>query len=831
MGEVYAAYDPELDRKVALKLLRTAGGSAPAKKRLLREARALGKLSHPNVVQIHDVGEHEGDVFLAMELVEGQSLKDWCKSDPPPSFQAVLAAYLDVARGLEAAHQKGLVHRDIKPANLLRGHDGRVRVADFGLAAASGEDDTPPLPASLEGALGERLTATGAIMGTPIYMAPEQFLQAKPSPASDQYSLCVALYESLYGVLPFSADADADPLSVLLQLYERKTKEEPARPPPGTPVPVWVHRALVRGLAPLPEDRHPSMEALVAALRDDPGARRRALLVTLGVATSVAALVTVAAVGWAKSGAFQDPCAHPEQQLAGIWDDDIKGRVKAAFMGTGRAHAEGTVPRVFALLDRQAEAWSTMRGQVCAALRADPSRRRILGLRDECLDRRRGQLQALTTLFAEKPDAEVLDKAVEAAMGLFPVSYCADTQALAARVRPPEDPAVRRRVEAAEATVDRLEALYAAGRYKAGAALATPLLAEAAAIPYPPLRARVQLWAGRLGNVTGDYEGAKARLEEAIDSAAEGSDDVLAANAWAELLLVVGDHQRNLGEAAQLRRWGRVAVTRAHDAQAEAAWLDSEGVLLHRSGDWPAARATLERAVAHWEKVLGPDHPEVAGSLNKLGNASIRLGDYAAARTTHERALAIREKALGPDHPIVAQSLNNLGLVLLTAGDYPRARAVLERALAIREKALGPDHPSLAYPLANLGRVLVKTGELDAAQGRLERALAVREKALGPSHPDLAVPLLGLGELRLAQKKPDEAIPLLERALALDYKEFTLEIQLTLAEALWAVGKDRPRALSLAEDARTRYEHIGHRPGLERATRFLAEHPREGGTR
>ena len=165
MGEVYAAFDPELDRRVALKLLHTAGGSERARRRLVREARALARLSHPNVVQVHDVGEHHGDVFVAMELVEGQSLEDWCRSEPRPSFQAVLAAYLDAARGLAAAHDKGLVHRDVKPANILRGDDGRVRVADFGLAAGHEEgvaaaEPVPPDRGAVPAAGAERRPRT-----------------------------------------------------------------------------------------------------------------------------------------------------------------------------------------------------------------------------------------------------------------------------------------------------------------------------------------------------------------------------------------------------------------------------------------------------------------------------------------------------------------------------------------------------------------------------------------------------------------------------------------------------------------------------------------------
>ncbi len=912
MGAVYATYDPELDRRVALKLLDAAGGSEDARKRLVREARAMGKLSHPNVVQVYDVGLYEGDVFIAMELVEGESFDVWCRREVKPSWQDVLAAYLDAARGLCAAHEKGLVHRDVKPGNLLRGNDGRVRVVDFGIA--SGGDDevvdvSETLPATSQRIHeDERLTTTGMLLGTPLYMAPEQHVGTKVSPASDQYSLCVALYEGLYGTPPFTIKPGA---GVLMQLQKQKTAGAHAPPPPASPVPAWVYRALVHGLAPKPEDRYPSMEALIAALSEDPDARRRARWRNAAAGAAMAAVLGVGAVGMARSEAFQDHCAHTEHQLAGVWDAGVKGRLRAAFSGTGRPYAEGTVTRVVALLDRYAGQWSAMRGEVCRASHDDRTRHELLGLRDLCLDRRRGQLQALTTVFADKPDVQVLDKAVEASVGLYPIDSCADTEALSARVRPPEDPALWARVAALQPQVDRLEALDSAGKYKDGLALGEPLLGEAAAIPYAPLRAQAQYWVGKLQDRNGDYDRAKGLLRDAVVSAAEGRDDVLAASAWTRLLLVVGDRQRHFEEAAVLRALGPAAVLRVHDEQTLAGWLHVEGGVLRRMGklpeakatleralairekvlgpdhldvaatrinlgtvleemgDYPNARAHLERALAMREKALGPDHPDVALSLNNLGIVLMDMGDYEQARATHERALAVQEKALGPDHPDVAASLNNLSNVAMVTGDYARARVTLERALAIWEKALGPDHPDVAglrinlgvvlretgeYPqaaatleraraiwekalgpdhpavaesLEELGRTLIRQGQLQAARPLLERARALREKALGPAHPDLAASLLGLGELALARHTPEEAVPLLERALTLDNVTLKPVIQLTLAEALWQADKERPRALALAGQARAFYERIGHRPGLDRAKRWLAEHPLE----
>ncbi len=865
MGKVYRAYDPELDRAVALKLLRTPGKADGARRLIAREARALGKLSHPNVVQVYDVGEHEGDVFVAMELVDGLSLDAWCRGAPAPGWREVLAAYLDAARGLRAAHDKGIIHRDVKPSNILRGHDGRVRVADFGLAAIGaspprGGEEAPLDAGDLPDA---QLTATGARVGTPLYMAPEQHEGAEATASSDQFGLCVALYEGLHGAPPF-------PLSSLADLVAAKKAGVLGSLPEGARPPAWVHAAIARGLAPAPEDRHPSMDALISALRDDLDARRRARLRKAFVLSIAAALVAIAAVGWGRSGASSDPCAHPERQLAGAWDEEVKGRVRSAFLGTKRGHAEATVTRVLARLDGYGAEWAAMRGEICAASRGAPTPREDLALRAACLDRRRGQLRSLTTLLGEGPDPALLDRAVEMSAGLAPIAWCADTEALLARVRPPEDPAVRARVAALEPRIDLVEALFAAGKFKEGLALGEPLLIEAKGVPYAPLRAQAELVVGQLRDGSGDYDGAEALLRAAAVSAAEGKDDVLALTAWSELLFVVADRQRRFDEARAIRALGPTAAVRVEDARTLAKWADVEGVVLSRIGQHADARAAheraltlreealgpdhpdvavslnnlgmdlcavgdcwsamtiLERAVAASERSLGPEHPDTARSLGNLGNTLRRVGDYAGAEAAHARALAIKEKGLGPDHPSVAATLTNLGNVLFAMGEPARAVAAYERSLVIKEKGLGPDHPDVASSLVGLGRASIRAGQLDEAARLLERARAAREKRLGPKHPDLSGPLLGLGELSIARGVPAEAARHLERALALDSPEWKSEIQLTLAEALRRSGHDRPRARALAEEARAAFERARHRPGLDRATRLLDELRRDG---
>jgi eukaryotic-like serine/threonine-protein kinase len=253
MGVVYGGYDPALARAVAIKVLRR-GGSPD---RMKREAQALAQLAHPNVVAVYDVGEQDSSTFVAMALVDGDNLRTWLEA--PRTTTEILDAIVQAARGLEVAHAAGIVHRDIKPDNIFVAKTGAVLVGDFGLARTAGESE------AVDGGLlaSQSLTQTGAIVGTPAYMAPEQAV-GEVIAATDQFALCVTAWEALYGERPFGGKS----------LEELVDAVHAGPPPPPRTRKVFAHvrAAILRGLAADPKDRHPSMGALIAALAP----RRRA---------------------------------------------------------------------------------------------------------------------------------------------------------------------------------------------------------------------------------------------------------------------------------------------------------------------------------------------------------------------------------------------------------------------------------------------------------------------------------------------------------------------------------------------------------------------------
>ncbi len=421
MGTVYRAKDPELGRDVALKIMHARGRTGD---RLLREAQAMAKLSHPNVVAVHDVGKHGDDVFVAMELVEGKTLSAW-RRERKRSTAEVLDVFAEAGAGLAAAHAAGLVHGDFKPDNVIVGNDGRVRIVDFGLArAGSAEDDT----------LHRRDSGSG-VVGTPAYMAPEQFRREAIDESTDQFSFCVALWQALYDQLPFAGDT-------LEEVEAAVTEGRLREPPSGADVPARIRQILERGLAVDPKARHPAMAQLLPHLARRTSSTFRTAFATAALAS---ALAVAFGIWYARADQAPDPCATAGDELQGVWDAEVKTAAKAAFVASGRPHANATYTRVETVLDGHAAAWAAMRVDACRETRVHRRQSQAdLDLRDRCLDERLEQLRAFASALADEPSASLIDNAVYRAFDLGHIEDCADAKALAATgpgpsPRPPGD--------------------------------------------------------------------------------------------------------------------------------------------------------------------------------------------------------------------------------------------------------------------------------------------------------------------------------------------------------------------------------------------------------
>lgn len=292
MGVVYAAHDRELDRQVALKVLRGGGASEEDRMRMLREGQAMARVTHPNVITVYEVGVTGGLVFLAQELLDGGTLGRWLERARPHA--KIIDKFLAAGRGLAAAHKAGLVHRDFKPDNVLLGKDGRVRVSDFGLARSLGASDDGATSSKADTVAGggagpspmSRLTRTGAMMGTPMFMAPEQHRGDRADERCDQFAFCVALYHALYGDWPFAGNTTVALADAVLEGRLQK-------PPRGHRVPARLRRILLRGLRTDPDDRYPSMDALLADLVRPPSRKLR----VLAVAVAAIAVIAIAIGG------------------------------------------------------------------------------------------------------------------------------------------------------------------------------------------------------------------------------------------------------------------------------------------------------------------------------------------------------------------------------------------------------------------------------------------------------------------------------------------------------------------------------------------------------
>ena len=778
MGVVYAAYDPELDRKIALKLLRPeqgGGDQARRQARMVREAKAIAKLSHPNVVSIFDVGVHDGQVFMAMEHLAGGTLRDWTAAQKRP-WREIIKMFIEVGRGLAGAHAEGLIHRDFKPDNVLLDKNGVPKVVDFGLVRlsvaadltgsgaiqreASSESEAesesaPPLPAGPVS-----LTRTGALTGTPAYMAPEQFLGRPIDARTDQFAFCVALYEALYDLRPF-------PGETMIALADSVTSGRVREATKDSQVPGWVRRALLRGLNVDADRRFAGFDELNAVLSNDPARRTRNWTLAGGTLVTMLAAVGVTH----RLGSRQLPmCKGGGARLAGIWeqgpgDSARKTAIRRAFEASGKSYAAQAYSGAAKLLDQYVGRWTGMYTEACEAthVRGDQSAE-VLDLRMTCLNDHLGNARALSDVFATA-DGKVVENAVSAAAALPSLDRCADVRLLRAVVKPPEDAPTRKRVDDLRTELAQLIALRDSGQCARATPKADALIAEARAVGYQPLLAETLYESAQLGNYCTDGTQMLQRFKEAHAAASASRDDDVAAQAAAII--------------------PAFAINRAHEVQVASEWFGVAQGAVARLGGETMANAMLAAS----EGVL-----------------SLTTHDYARALAAADRAIDITRRLLGPDDPLTIAWQADKGDWQLAAGRLDEALQTDVSAREQFERVLGRDHPRVAMVLNNEGEALNLLGRYAEAEVAYERAVQLFRQS-GADADVLAWALTGLGRARLGEKQPAAAVAPLEEALTHRLEKRAShallgETRFVLARALWSRPPERRRALALATSAR-----------------------------
>jgi tRNA A-37 threonylcarbamoyl transferase component Bud32/tetratricopeptide (TPR) repeat protein len=865
MGAVYEAYDTQLARRVAVKVLHPSSNTEERQARLSREAQAMARLSHPNVVTVYDVGTFEGGLFIAMELIQGPTLKKWI-AEPHP-FREVLAKVSAAGRGLAAAHAAGLVHRDFKPENVLLGDDGRVVVTDFGIARAEGtavsgsvsgsadtlsndpgDDPDATLPQQPVGGLGEPITRKGAILGTLGYFAPELAGEEREDARSDQFGFCATLYRALYRRSAFTGDT--------LNAYIASARKGPRPPPAGAGVPGWVHQVIVKGLSVRPEDRYPSMDALLAALARDPTRVRRRWM----GAGAALALVALGALGVVRRDhARLAECDAAGRAVDEVWSGPVRAAVREALgspSGDARDGGGGTAQRILTAVDDYAARWRAVRVDVCRSARR-PEGEAAARLAAGCLEHAREELAAVVELLGRSHEQNH-QRALHSVYSLLHPDACTSPTLSHGYAALPADADAGARARALSIFRQQAQAhaLYTAGRYRE--ALATDEKTLAAARTENQVAAQavslmnigdVQL---RLGNAT---EAIGAYLES-IGAAESASHDDIAGRSAAMIAFAA---KSNLHRDDEARRWLAIARGKlsrlGHDDLLEAAILHTD--LLLASGSEPLDRTLprYERLLLLDERIWGKVSDKAASETNNLAIALAAGGDHARAIDEYQRSLSIKEQLYGPDHPDLSSSLENLAGELCALGRYTEAEVPAGRALALVEKLGREGDLKLAWALLPLAFISGRHGDAGRALALADRALAIAgahgEDAAGlladllvirgdallalgrtdeatascaralarMEHEDRVSPgklyepdpLTCLGEADLRRGHSGEAVATLERSVALERRgdQATLSFaRFALARALRAAGRDPSRARALAGQARAALEGL-----------------------
>ncbi|MBK7859244.1 MAG: protein kinase [Archangiaceae bacterium] len=775
MGVVVAARDTELKRTVALKVVHS-DASEVTRARLLREAQALARVRHPNVVVVHEVVSHGAVQLIALELVTGMTLRRYLEVHVL-SWREKVRLFAAAGCGLHAAHLAGLVHRDFKADNVLVSQSGEVKVTDFGLARHEVEPE-----AALDPDRSVELTDAQSLLGTPRYMSPEQLNHQRADARSDQFSFCVALWEALSGARLFNAREVG------------ALRREVMSPRIGalTHVPRALTAALQRGLSLDPAARWPSLELLVRELERIASRRQRWLKLLLAGAALGAALVAGGAVN---RGLAQRRCGDGPARAAVIWSDARKHQLEQVFTQTGAAYAASALAEVQGEVDAFVARWRTSFESACEASVRGSQPPAQLEARTRCLSRR---LDDLDTFLGELAhvDAQTLASTSRAARGLGTVASCDDVATLLQQEAPAAE--VRPRLDAVYRELAAVRTRARLGQLRDAARQLGEVEPKAAQLGPGP-RAEALVLDGELKDELGEFAAADQALQAGALAAERARHYTALASALIARVHVVGVSLAHGDDALHVAERAE-AVLAPMDNWELATELDYQRAFVLVAAKRPVeAVERAERALATSEqREPGAERGERLREL--LARALWMKGDVEAGSAQYERVLQQKRARYGDRHPALASALTGLAIVYADRGDLRKARARVEEGLQVLERAVGPDSPTLVRTLNVLAGVATMSGEMAEAERHVRRALKLNDAARGADHPLSLAMRVNLGSMLIEQDQVAEGLGVAREAVALSEKRWgptqanTATTRYTLCAQLELVGQHREAA-------------------------------------
>lgn len=805
MGRVYRARDTDLCRDVALKHINPVrSNGAHAQERLRREARAMARVEHPAVVRLYDAEIVDDELFVAMELARGGTLAQWM-SERSRSWREIIRVLIEAGRGLAAAHGVGLIHRDIKPRNILLDGHGRPKISDFGLARTLDEREAGDLVApSATDALEASLTATGAVIGTLAYMAPEQLVGEPVDARADQFAFCVVVWEALFGSRPFPGSTSAE---VCAAVQAGATMAPAGR----QRAPRRLVAALRRGLAADAAARWPDMTALVEELTRALGARQRWTVAAIVSAAAIAsAAAAVAIVGGREA---PDPCPVPAERVAQVWSATRREALRTKLAAIDPGEGATRFARIAAAIDGGAERWSSMRVEACRATRVEGRQSELLlDRRIACLDRWLDELAETVGVAEHAGDRGEVDQAVRASTALSPLAACADVRVLSEALPPPAGAAERATANELAHRTQELDVEQRAGRIAGLPPKVREVVAAARALDHAPTLVAALVLQARVDFAVSDEDHAESTLRELVQVAARARDDWSSAFAWIQLMLTIGRAQGKVTEATALIPMATAAVLRAGDppdlradllycqAGVEEAsnragaieLLNRTRTLLEQSGatspgsplarrlilttseiaamraglgETDAAIAGYRDAIERWRALYGNDSPDEAYTWMDLGAALHVVGKHEESIAAYRHALAIREARIG-DSLSTTFNREVLAMTLHMQGRWEEALESHDGAIRSYRTQVSADDPQLLRTLGNRAETLTQLGRFDDAEQSYNEELALLKRD-GTATLDLTTVLYNRGELHRKRGHCPEALRDYARAVEL----------------------------------------------------------------